>query len=437
MMIVFSLAGCNYLDITPVGQVIPGKSSEYRALLNRAYKLIPQHKALLNMRGTHYNPEDDPSGYGLDRYDAFKDIYTWNDQNPDYAKTIEYPYISFYQIIFNTNEIINNANNAQEDTEESIRQIIGEAHALRAYIFFELVNMYAPVYDKNTATTLKAVPLYTQIDSEQEFPKATLQAAYDLILSDMEKAQSLMNVNQQVKENKYRFSLESVYAMKSRVSLYMKEWQKSLDASVKSLSINKELEDMNSQTYKANTHYQSKEAMLALEELTSQELREYASISNSLLSLYKAGDLRQSKYFSKSERIFITNKLHTIDERVSFRRAELYLNAAEASAHLGKENEARQYLSDLLKNRYTPEAYTTEMQRINSLSGEALIKEILLEREKELALEGHQWYDWRRTGQPEVKKTVKGVEYILKKNDPRYTLQIPKSAREANPLLND
>ena len=94
-------------------------------------------------------------------------------------------------------------------------------------------------------------------------------------------------------------------------------------------------------------------------------------------------------------------------------------------------------MSTLLKNRYTPAAYTTQLQHINSLSGEALVDEILLEREKELALEGHQWYDWRRTTQPEVKKSVKGEEYILKKNDPRYTLQIPKSAREANPLLSE
>ena len=60
-----------------------------------------------------------------------------------------------------------------------------------------------------------------------------------------------------------------------------------------------------------------------------------------------------------------------------------------------------------------------------------------MEREKELALEGLQWYDWRRNSQPEVRKMVKGVEVVLKKNDPRYTIQIPQSAREANPELND
>lgn len=431
------ISSCNYLDITPVGQVIPKKSSEYRALLNSAYKLFPEHKVLLNMRGNHYNPEDDPFGFGLDGFDLYKAIYTWDDSNSD-IKTQEYPYISFYKVIFMTNEIINNGQNATESANESMKQIIGEAYALRAYTYFELANMYTPVYNKNTASTTKAIPVTTQIDIEQTFPRASLQAVYDLILSDLDKSQSLMEVKQQQGENKYRFSLEGLYALKSRVYLYMQEWQKSAEASQQVLAISKELEDMNSAKYVANANYKSKEAIVSLELLTSKELREYASISNALSSLYKNGDLRPSKYFSESWLGYlITNKLATIDERVSFRRSELYLNAAEALARLGKDGEARQYMADLLKNRYTPTAYTAQMQYINSLSGETLVNEILLEREKELALEGHQWYDWKRTTQPEITKTVKGVQYTLKKNDPRYTLQIPKSAREANPLLNE
>ena len=133
----------------------------------------------------------------------------------------------------------------------------------------------------------------------------------------------------------------------------------------------------------------------------------------------------------------ILNKVNSTSERVSFRRAELYLNAAEALAQTGKLNDARTQLTTLLQYRYTPEAWATQVEHINSLSADELITEILAEREKELALEGHQWYDWRRTTQPEVRKTVKGKEVVLEKNDPRYTLQIPRSAREANPELNE
>lgn len=438
-ILLLSLSGCDdYLDITPVGQVIPNKTSEYRGLINAAYKLVPQHKAMLNMRGNQFKPEDDPWGMGLDGFDVYKDIYMWNDLNTDNAKTREYPYMPFYQVIFHTNEIINNGPNASEDGTENLNQVIGEAYALRAYMYFELANMYAPVYDKETAATVKAIPITTEIDIEQKFPKATLEEVYNLILFDLDNAELLMKVEQQTGDNKYRFSLESLYALESRVYLYMQEWEKSAEAAQEALSIDNALEDMNSSDYMSNTHYQSKEAMLSLEYVTVLELRDYASVSNELISSYDEGDLRPSKYFEESWLgYYIANKVSSTSERVSFRRAELYLNAAEAFSRLGRDNDAYLYMNDLLEKRYTAEAFNSVSQELMTMSEEALTAEILKEREKELALEGLQWYDWRRTTQPRVVKTVKGEEVVLEKNDPRYTLQIPKSAREANPALNE
>ena len=428
----------DYLDITPVGQVIPNKTAEFRGLLNSAYQLVPQHKALLSMRGNQCSPEDDPWGMGLDGFDLYKDIYMWNDVTTDNAKTQEYPYMSFYQVIFHTNEIINNGPEAEKDNTESIEQVIAEAYALRAYMYFELANMYAPAYDKATAQTVKAIPITTEIDVEQTFPKATLQAVYDQVLDDINKAEAIMKLEQQETDNKYRFSLESLYALQSRVYLYMNEWELAAQAAQHALAINSELEDMNSPEYVSNTNYQSKEAMLSLENVSILELRDYTSISNSFITSYRSGDLRPTNYFTESFMGYpILNKVNSTSERVSFRRAELYLNAAEALAQTGKLNDARTQLTTLLQYRYTPEAWATQVEHINSLSADELITEILAEREKELALEGHQWYDWRRTTQPEVRKTVKGKEVVLEKNDPRYTLQIPRSAREANPELNE
>lgn len=438
LLMTLMLAGCSdYLDITPVGQVIPGKTSEYRALINSAYKAVPNHKILLNMRSNQFDPQDDPWGMGLDMYDTYRDIYTWNDGAGD-PKTMDYPYISFYQSIFYTNEIINNGEKATQDTEESMNQIMGEAYTLRAYNYFELVNMYAVAYDKATAASVKAVPINTTIDIEQKFPKATLQAVYDLILSDLNKAESLMDVERQEGENKYRFSIESLYGLKSRVYLYMKDWQNALDYANKALAINNNLEDMNSDDYKKNTDYRSKEAMVAIENVLSMELRDYAAITNDLLDLYKSSDLRRSKYFVESWMGYmIADKCTNTNELVTFRRAELYLNASEAAANLNKNAEAKQLLSTLMKKRYTSAGYSAIMTQVNGLSGVSLVSFILEERTRELALEGHQWYDWKRTTQPEITKTVKGEQFTLKKNDPRYVLQIPKSAREANIHLND
>ncbi|MNY81145.1 SusD family protein [compost metagenome] len=60
----------------------------------------------------------------------------------------------------------------------------------------------------------------------------------------------------------------------------------------------------------------------------------------------------------------------------------------------------------------------------------------MAERERELALEGHRWYDLRRYGQPEIKHTIGGTDYILQKNDPRYTIRFPQGAITNNPDLS-
>lgn len=69
---------------------------------------------------------------------------------------------------------------------------------------------------------------------------------------------------------------------------------------------------------------------------------------------------------------------------------------------------------------------------------ESLISEILDERARELAFEGHRWFDLRRTTRPRIEKTLySGQTIILEQNDERYTLRIPQSAIEANPNLSN
>ena len=66
-----------------------------------------------------------------------------------------------------------------------------------------------------------------------------------------------------------------------------------------------------------------------------------------------------------------------------------------------------------------------------------LLTEILEERARELAFEGHRWFDLRRTDRPRIERTYRGETYVLEQNDPRYTIRIPNEAIEANPGLAD
>lgn len=90
-----------------------------------------------------------------------------------------------------------------------------------------------------------------------------------------------------------------------------------------------------------------------------------------------------------------------------------------------------------MQKRYTPEAYSAKAAAIHEMGKDALIQEVLNERARELAFEGHRWFDLRRTTRPRLEKVLGGQTYVLEADDARYTLSIPKEATEANPgLLN-
>ena len=66
-----------------------------------------------------------------------------------------------------------------------------------------------------------------------------------------------------------------------------------------------------------------------------------------------------------------------------------------------------------------------------------VLDEILEERARELAFEGHRWFDLRRNGQPRMERSYRGETYVLEQGDARYTMRIPAEAITANPGLAD
>ncbi|QJB33689.1 RagB/SusD family nutrient uptake outer membrane protein [Chitinophaga oryzae] len=103
------------------------------------------------------------------------------------------------------------------------------------------------------------------------------------------------------------------------------------------------------------------------------------------------------------------------------RLSEIYLNYAEAEFHLGHEDVARQYL-DLLRHRA---GITTDLP--GTLAGAALLKKIQNERQVELCLEGHRYYDvrrWKIAGETE-NKPLNGMK-IVKNADGTKTYTVIK-----------
>lgn len=442
LTLVLSLSSCQkFLDIVPVGQVIPKLSSEYRGLLTTAYESFPEHRALLSMRGIQIYPLQDE--YGLSGFASYKDIYTWVDNENSQGYTEEFPYFLFYRVIFYCNDIIDKGLSATPVAEEPREQVVAEAHTLRAYSYFEMLNMFGPKYSPDVESR-KLIPLYQHIDTEQTFPLKSIGELYREIFDDLDAAEKLMKVPRYTDSTlMYRFCEEGLYALRSRVHLYREEWQKALTYAQKALTLSTYLEDLNTPEGLLPTRYYSKENICALEKVVNSSTREYSALSEEYMKSFEKGDLRASRYFA-NEFVWFTDstawlslKYPDLSYRCTIRRAEVYLNAAEAAAHLGQEAEARRLLSVLIRHRYTPEQASEEVSKVNALTGEPLLKHILLERTREFGAEGFDFYDYKRTTQPALSKVIDGKTYTLSAHDPRYQIPIPYSARKLNPGYQD
>ena len=444
------MTACNYLEIEPVGQVIPHKTSEFRALLTTGYYAYPFGEAqvytcLLSDEvgmldaSAFWNASDAvPLGYN----------YTWQ-----YGSQMrEYPYQYFYQSIFYANAVIENIRDADvHDAGEPLEQILGEAYALRAYNHFQLVNLYGRPYNPDTAGTDRGIALSEHIDIEQKYRPTNVAAVYECILGDIAEAEQLISLEKQPDETRnYRFSLNAVRAFKARVLLYMQQWQQAYDTAA-ALIPEYALTDLNTATEETALPWQaaSSETILAMDRPSSGsngDLKGARTIAAPILNLFdETNDCRRSylkeinTYDDSWNPILLGYGVNrSSSDRSSIRAAELYLIAAEAGSYLPEQLEAaRKYLADLGAARLKPEALEARRAEIEAMTAEELRNEVADERAREFLMEGHRWLDLRRTTRPAITKTYDGSSYTLNANDSRYTLPFPQSAIAGNPDLND
>ena len=159
-------------------------------------------------------------------------------------------------------------------------------------------------------------------------------------------------------------------------------------------------------------------------------------VNNELWRLFNSADKRRSKYFRQVTASNIQiQKGGSNQYAYSCRTGEIYLNAAEAALETVGIDEARFYLLKLMQSRYNDSYYQQRESAILAMEKDELIIEILEERRRELAFEGHRWFDLRRRERKQLTKTYLGETFVLEENDSRYAIRIPSEAIAANPEL--
>jgi hypothetical protein len=165
-----------------------------------------------------------------------------------------------------------------------------------------------------------------------------------------------------------------------------------------------------------------------------------ALATESLYNLYSSEDVRKDWFIvgspTRGANAKVVNKYPNAnsvdkDEFKVLRISEIYLIAAEAAYQTNNEPLARTYLNAVATRRVAGfTGYTS--------TGTALLDDIMLERRKELAFEGHRYWDLARYNKDVVRVNLAGnypgnVPLVLATTNFRRLLPIPQTELDANP----
>ena len=336
------------------------------------------------------------------------------------------------------------------------RQIIAEAYAVRALVFFDIARMYAQPYNYTAGATHMGIPLVTitNVDSVQSPARSNMKDTYAQIVSDLATAIRLFEESKSMAFSSGRLNVYSAKALLSRVLLYKEDWAgaaANADAVIRSnkyslLENDKLLSDFkitgNSETVfeVINTPVDNRNTD-GLSYMFSQDGYGDVLATNDLYNIYGPGDVRRN-FLKKDKRAgnggedpanIVTkySDVSTFTESIKVMRlAEVYLIRAEALAHLDRPGDAQHDLNTVIF-RSDPNAKPV------TATGEALLDAIMLERRKELAFEGHRLFDLIRTKHSFTKYLASDKTIPVVWPSTKVILPIPQRELDANPNIRN
>ena len=184
--------------------------------------------------------------YAVNGYtNTFGDVWRWEilATNPQ----IEAVYGSLYSLIGNCNFLLDNAEKLKQtlvddDELDRLEMYCGEAYFARALAYSELIKLYCVDYkgDEEAKNELGVV-LKTKYYEHQPIKRASLYDSYQLVLSDLDKAATLLKLDEDydpaidgyLYNNSVYFNEYTVYALRARVALYMRNYEDAIKYSSK------------------------------------------------------------------------------------------------------------------------------------------------------------------------------------------------------------
>ncbi|HEY8959725.1 RagB/SusD family nutrient uptake outer membrane protein [Chitinophaga sp.] len=466
LIITCSMNSCRkYLDTPTDNSRTPQTVADYTEMLNGEgwnRNLSPDGDLFLYFLEMMTADVEETSGpaQSLDEKGPYSAFYTWQniydiqyDERQSPSDILNNTWLGLYRIIKACNIITDKGEKIKGDLPD--RQfLLGEAHFSRALAYYYLVNIWGRPYDPRNMADSMGVPLSassTLINAA--LPRSPVIAVYNQILDDLNKALTYARESGKT-SSIFHYSPAAVYLLLSRIHLYLQHWEQAASFAGKCLEIRSVLKDITTPGTDMSDFYggilgaANPEIIYTFyNDPNPTAFNNFGpgngygySVSSELLQQYATADQRPGGYFYATNTTVIpkTSGIYGGAYCFSFRTSEAYLNRAEANAHLGETEKARADLTLLQSHRVKPTAML-----LQSNQG-TLLDNILLERRKELAFQLHNWFDLRRTDAPSITHYFTPIinqqvrprqQFVLEKNDPGYTLEIPARALQANPAL--
>lgn len=367
-------------------------------------------------------------------------------------------YNSAYRAAEAATRVIANLNVAPADAARD--NIEGQARFLRALNNFDLVRIYGKIPTQSTDANTSLGMFYLDVNDPYSKPsRPTVADSYQKILADLLIAKDKIGLSNTLTSG--RASRSAVYALLSRVYLYLGDYPKVIEfgnLAVASTPICPRAsfvglwDDANSAGVLFKLRIEQVDGVtpgVVYNQTVAAGIRSEYVAPKSFSDLFSSSDIRKSAYIKTSPYSGINyNHIIKYDGRLTgnpaivdikvLRVEEVYLNMAEAQFRIN--GGGLNFLDAVRAQRYSPFVSGNE-------TGAALLNAILLERRLELAFEMDRFFTLKRLGLPMVRNAVEGdradgtgakvetISLTIPAGDFKWQLPIPQFQRDLNSNL--
>ena len=434
ILLMACMAGCgkkDFLDAKPASNLfVPSTLDDFQAILDKDAmnetpvlgELSSDNYYLLNYSFWQSLTIKERNAYvwAADTYQGQGGVLDWN---------------TLYQEVLGANVVLDGIDNVPVTAanQQQWNAIKGDAYFVRAYAFYNLAQVFAPIYDEATGATDMGIPIRLTTDINTPSTRASVKETYDQLLSDLANAYFLLPATIP-QNNRNRASQPAVLALKARVYLSMRQYDKAGICADSCLRMYNTLMDYNVLPTPPPFPRTNPEAIYQSRLIsTTGVLKSTVSnciVDSNLYRSYDAYDLRKSLFFTINGTSGLPILKYSYNGGTycfsGLATDEVYLIRAECYARAGNTAAAMTDLNTLLQTRWKNTVTFTPLTASTPAAALALV---LTERRKELCFRGLRWTELRRLNKDgysiTLTRVLNGQTYQLAPGDLRYVFPIP------------